>query len=57
MAHPIKSITIRMEHMSKNEIDARIEYEAKLRGESDRIRPTSFYLKSRNGYLREWLRK
>lgn len=31
--------------MSKSEIDARIEYEAKHRGESDRIRPPSFLFK------------
>ncbi len=31
--------------MSKNEIDTRIEYEARLRGESDRIRPPSFLSK------------
>ena len=42
MALPTKSITTRTGHMSKNEIDARIEYEAKLRGESDDIRPPSF---------------
>ena len=45
MARPTKSITTRTGHMSKNEIDARIEYEAKLRGESDRIRPPSFLSK------------
>ena len=33
MARPTKSITTRTGHMSKNEIDARIEYEANLRGE------------------------
>ena len=42
MARPTKSITTRTGHMSKNEIDARLEYEAKLRGESDNIRPPSF---------------
>jgi len=45
MARPTKSITTRTGYMSKNEIDARIEYEAKLRGESDRIRPPSFLSK------------
>ena len=45
MARPTKSITTRTGHMSKNEIDARLEYEAKLRGESDRIRPPSFLSK------------
>ena len=42
MARPTKSIITRTGHMSKSEIDARIEYEAKLRGESDDIRPPSF---------------
>ena len=42
MARPTKSISTRTGHMSKSEIDARIEYEAKLRGEPDRIRPLSF---------------
>jgi len=45
MARPTKSIIARTGHMSKNEIDARIEYEAKLRGESDKIRPPSFLSK------------
>lgn len=45
MARPTKSITTRTGYMSKNEIDARIEYEAKLRGESDRIRSPSFLSK------------
>lgn len=45
MARPTKSITTRTGHMSKDEIDARIEYETKLRGESDRIRPPSFLSK------------
>lgn len=45
MARPTKSITTRTGHMSKNEIDARLEYEAKLRGESDRIRSPSFLSK------------
>ena len=45
MARPTKSITTRTGHMSKDEIDARIEYEAKLRGESDDIRPPSFLSK------------
>ena len=35
MASPTKSIATRTGYMSKNEIDARIEFEAKLRGESD----------------------
>lgn len=42
MARPTKSITTRTGHMSKSEIDARIEYEVKLGGESDDIRPPSF---------------
>ena len=45
MARPTKSITTRTGHMSKNEIDARLEYGAKLRGESDDIRPPSFLSK------------
>ena len=45
MARPTKSITTRTGHMSKSEIDARIEYEVKLRGESDKIRPPSFLSK------------
>ena len=53
MARPTKSITTRTGHMSKNEIDLRIEYEAKLRGEADKIRPPSFYLKSKSDYSKE----
>lgn len=45
IACPPKSITTRTGYMSKNEIDTRIEYEARLRGESDRIRPPSFLSK------------
>ena len=45
MARPTKSITTRTGDMSKNEIDTRLEYEAKLRGESDKIRPPSFLSK------------
>ena len=45
MARPTKSITTRVGHMCKSEIDARIECEAKIRGESDRIRPLSFLSK------------
>ena len=45
MARPTKSITTRTGHMSKNEIDARIEYEAKLRGDADRIMAPSFLSK------------
>ena len=36
--------------MSKNEIDAQIEYEAKLRDESDRIRPSSFLSKDQKTF-------
>ena len=35
MARPTKSITTRTGHMSKADIDKRLEYEAKLRGDSD----------------------
>lgn len=38
MARPTKSITTRIGHMSKIDIDKRLEYEAKLRGDSDKIR-------------------
>ncbi|WP_410496423.1 hypothetical protein QTL86_02935 [Cellulosilyticum sp. ST5] len=45
IACPPKSIPTRIGYMSKNEIDTRIEYEARIRGESDRIRPPSFLSK------------
>lgn len=38
MARPTKSITTRTGHMSKVDIDKRIEYEARLRGDSNKIR-------------------
>lgn len=42
MARPTKSIATRTGHMSKKDIDARLEYEAKLRGEMDKLKPPSF---------------
>lgn len=42
MARPTKSVATRTGHMSKKDIDARIEYEAKLKGNSDKIKPPSF---------------
>ncbi len=42
MARPTKSVATRTGHMSKKDIDIRLEYEAKLRGEADKIRPPSF---------------
>lgn len=35
MARRTINITTRIGHMSKNEVDARIEYKAKLKGESE----------------------
>ena len=37
MASPTKSITTRTGHMSKADIDRRLEYKAKLRGDSDKM--------------------
>lgn len=42
MARPTKSITTRTGHMSKVDIDKRLEYEAKLRGDSDKIRAPAY---------------
>ncbi|MFR2840323.1 MAG: phage terminase small subunit P27 family [Zhenhengia sp.] len=42
MARPTKSITTRTGHMSKTDIDRRLEYEAKLRGDSDKIRAPAY---------------
>ena len=42
MARPTKIVTTRTGHMSKKDIDARLEYETKLRGDTDKIRPPSF---------------
>ena len=42
MAWPTKSVARRTGHMSKKDIDTRLEYEAKLRGDADKIRPPSF---------------
>ena len=42
MARPTKSVATRTGHMSKKDIDTRLEYEAKLRGDADKIRPPSF---------------
>lgn len=37
MARPTKSITTRTGHMSKTDIDKRLEYEAELHEDSDKI--------------------
>lgn len=42
MPRPTKSITTRTGHMSKADIDKRLEYEAKLRGDSDKIRAPAY---------------
>lgn len=42
MARPTKSVATRTGHMSKKDIDARLEYETKLKGDTDKIRPPSF---------------
>ena len=42
MARPTKSITTRTGHMNKTDIDKRLEYEAKLRGDSDKIRAPAY---------------
>lgn len=60
MARPTKSITTRTGHMRKVDIDKRLEYEAKLRGDSDKIRvPAYLALQEKKnfkiivGYLKE----
>ena len=42
MERPSKSVATRSGHMSKKDIDTRLEYEAKLRGEVDKLKPPSF---------------
>lgn len=54
IACPPKSIPTRIGYMSKNEIDTRIEYEARLRGSLIESGLLLFYLKRQRGYLKEW---
>ena len=42
MARPSKSVATRSGHMSKKDIDAIPTYEAKLRGEVDKLKSPSF---------------
>ena len=52
MARPTKSITARTGHMSKADIDKRLEYEAKLRGDSDKIRAPAYLTLQQKKYFR-----
>lgn len=45
MARPTKSVTTKTGLMTKEEINKRLEWEARLKGESDKIRPPSFLSK------------
>ena len=51
MARPAKSITIKTGLMTKDEINKRLEYEMKLKGESDNIRPPSFLTPKQNEFF------
>lgn len=52
MARSTKSITTRTGHMSKTDIDRRLEYEAKLRGDSDKIRAPAYLTLQQKKYFR-----
>ncbi|MBC8580204.1 phage terminase small subunit P27 family [Lachnospiraceae bacterium NSJ-12] len=51
MARPAKSITMKTGLMTKDEINKRLEYEMKLKGESDNIRPPSFLTKKQRVFF------
>ena len=42
MGRPTKSVTVKTGLMTKDEINKRLEYEMKLRGATDKIKPPSF---------------
>lgn len=52
MASPTKSITTRTGHMSKADVDRRLEYKAKLRGDSDKIRAPAYLTLQQKKYFR-----
>lgn len=57
MARPCKSIQAQSRHNTKEEIDARLEQESKLRGMADKVKPPSYLNKRQKKFFKYIVRE